>query len=464
MANRFIGMDITPGAVRLAVLGQHRGIVTVIALEQRPYANPGELPGLLEAMVPGGFQLADRMIAALPAGQAYARTLHFPFRDRRKVLAAAPFELADQLPVTLEDCQVATLTPQVVAAGARTTAVAVANADIEAFLSPFDQGQTPLQILDLMPYALAGGIGDAIGSGLLACITEREAILACLQEGRLVDYRHVPLNGQTFDHQAKGQFLQESLLFRNRVHSQGPLLLTGSLATADLVDRARESGLAAELFPLTIVNKPIPPAFVPAVALALRAGKKVDDRCFNLRQGPYAYHGEAATLKRTLYGLGGLLGLSLLLLVVATVLDYREKDRQATLLLQQMTQQYREAFPGSVITVDIPLQMQSKLQELRNRAAALGIDSQPRMLPILKALSAVTARTPYEVEELSCDRSACTLSGSTDSFDAVNRIKEQLGAATLFGKIEVAETRKGIDGSHIEFRLRLPLTARGEGP
>jgi Tfp pilus assembly protein PilN len=108
--------------------------------------------------------------------------------------------------------------------------------------------------------------------------------------------------------------------------------------------------------------------------------------------------------------------------------------------------------------------MQSKLQELRKRAAALGIDSQPRMLPILKALSAATARIPYEVEDLSCDQGACSLSGSTNSFDAVNRIKEQLGASALFVKVEVAETRKGIDDNRIEFRLRLPLTAGGEGP
>ena len=464
MANRLIGVEITPRVVRLAVLGQHRGAMTVIALEECQYADAGELPGLLATMVPGGFQLSDRVITTLPAGQAYSRTLQFPFRERRKILAAVPFELAGQLPVSLEDCQVAALTPQTVATGARTTAVAVAKSDIEALLAPFDQSRMPLQILDLMPYALAGGIGDAVGSGLLACITEREAILACLLEGQLIDYRHVPLTGQDLDQELLGQFLRESLLFSNRTsHGQGPLLLTGSLATAGLVERAREYGLAAEIFPLPIGHRSISPAFVPAVAMALRAGKKADDRCFNLRQGPYAYHGEAATLKRTLFGLGGLLGMSLLLMVLATALDYREKNRQAEALLQQMTQQYRETFPGSAITVDIPLQMQSKLQELRNQAAALGINSQPQMLPILKELSTITARTPYEVEELSCDKGACSLNGSTDSFEAVNRIKEQLGASALFGKIEVTETRKGIDGNRIEFRLRLPLTASGEG-
>ena len=329
MAHRLIGMEITPRAVRLAVLGQYRGAVTVIALEQRAYADASELPGLLETMVPGGFQLSDRVITALPAGQAYTRTLQFPFRDRRKVLAAAPFELAGQLPVTLEDCQVAMLTPQTVGNGARTTAVAVAKADIEALLAPFDQSRTPLRILDLMPYALAGGIGDAVGSGLLACITEREAILACLQEGQLIDYRHVPLTGQNLDQETMGQFLRESLLFRNRAHR--PWAAVPDRSPGNGRTGRSGPGVRARRGNLYPGHRPqiVPPAFVPAVALALRAGKKVEDRCFNLRHGPYAYHGEAAALKRTLYGLGGLLGMSLLLFVLATALDYREKDRQA---------------------------------------------------------------------------------------------------------------------------------------
>lgn len=462
MANRLIGVEITPRNVRLAVLGQHRGTATVIALEQRSYAEGDELPGLLDAMVPGGFQLSDRVITTLSAGQAYTRTLQFPFRDRKKVLAAAPFELASQLPVMLDDCQVATLTPQLIGDGAKTTAAAVSRAEIEALLLPFEQSRAPLQIIDLMPHALAGGIGDAVGTGLLACITEREALLACLLEGQLVDYRHFPLLDQGFDRAAMEQFLQESVLFRNRLgHGQGQLLLAGALATPEVVEQARELGFAAELLSLTIGHRHIPPAFVPVVAFALRAGKKVDDRCFNLRQGDYAYHGEADILKKTLFSLGGLLAASLVIFALATVLGYRDKRRQADALLQQMTRQYQQVFPGSKVTVDVALQMQSKLQELRNRAAALGIDTPPRPLAILKALSSLVEHNRIEVEDLSCDQDGCTLTATTDSFDAVNRIKDQLAASTLFTKVEVGETRKEIDGNNIEFRLRLSMAAEG---
>lgn len=464
MANRWIGIDITPGSLRLAVLGEHRGAVTVIALEQRVCGDTSELPALLGELVPGGFQLADRAAAALPAGEGYARTLQFPFRERKKVLAAVPFALAAQLPIPLDDCLVSALTPEPVDGGSRTAATAIPRSRIEAILAVFDENRIPLHILDVMPYALAGGLGDRLDTAVLACLTEREATLSRLVGGKLVDFRHVPLDGRPPDRGTAATILREAALLLGSTPDAGPLLITGALATEDLIAQAQAAGLPAESLTLDTGHRQIPPAFVPAVALALRAGKKVEDRAFNLRKGSYAYRGEAAVLRRLLFGLGGMLGAAILIFAAATFLDYREKNRQAEALLQQMTRQYRETFPGSPLTVDVALQMESKLQELRNRAASLGIGGQPQVLAILRELSTVAARTPYAVEELACDQEACTLIGSTDSFEAVNRLKEQFGASARFRRVEVAETRRGSDGGSVEFRMRLTLPPQGEQP
>lgn len=465
MANRLIGAEITARTIRVAVLGQHRGVTTVIALEQRPYADAGELPGLLAALVPGGLQLTDRVATALPAGQAYLRELRFPFRERRKVLAAAPFALADQLPVAVEDCQTTLLAQQEAGTGVAVVAAAVRKAALSALLGPFERERVPLHVVDLMPHALAGGLGETIGTGLLLCLNEDEATLTRLDAGRVTVHRHFPLASQQPETPAIVRLLRDSVVCSSRPGSEPlPVLVTGSQATPLLLEQLKGQGLPARPLSLGLGHRDIPAAFVPAAALALRLDRKVADRCFNLRQGAYAYRGEAAALNRTLYLLAALLGASLLLFTLSGALAYRERSRHAEALLQQMTRQYQETFPGSPITVDVALQMESKLQELRNRAAALGIGGQPQPLPILKELSAVAARTPYQVEDLACDQGACTLTGSTDSFEAVNRIRAQLAAAGRFGTIEVAETRRGAAGGLIEFRLRLPLSVPGGRP
>jgi hypothetical protein len=69
---------------------------------------------------------------------------------------------------------------------------------------------------------------------------------------------------------------------------------------------------------------------------------------------------------------------------------------------------------------------------------------------------------PIAVEELTRGSDEVLFSGTTSSFEAVNRIRDQLAKSTLFAGAEVAESRKSLDGSRIEFRLRLPLaTKRG---
>lgn len=462
MANRLIGVEITPRALRVAVLGQHRDQVTVMALEQHACSENDAWPEMFAAMIPGGVQLTDRVGAALPGGQAYMRTLHFPFKDRRKILAAAPFELAAQLPVPLEECQTVFLPPCISETGASVVAAAVPKARLDSFLRPFEENRLPLQVLDLMPQALAAGVGEVVDTGTLLCLGEEEATVALLVDGRLVEHRHYPLEDATVDVGLLRSILREAAAANQRLGgSSAPAYLTGALASPQLLEQLHEAGLAVRPLAWRLGHRDIPAAFVPAAAMALRLGKKLEERCFNLRQGPYAYRGEAARLKSALYGLGALLGVSLILFGAATLLAYQNKRRQAETLQQQMTRQYQETFPGSAITVDVALQMQSKLQELRNRAQALGIGTAPQMLPILKELSTLVTGTAYEVESLACDEGSCSLVGATASFEAVNRMKTQLEVSPLFAKVEIAETRKSLDGSQVEFRLRLLLNGRG---
>ena len=462
MANRLIGMERTSQGLRLAVLGEHRGQVTVVALEHCPYPEDEAWPEVFTAMVPGGLQLTDLIGAAIPGGQAYVRLLHFPFKDRRKIMAAAPFELAAQLPVTLEECHTVFLPPGESGTGATVVAAAVPKTHLDTFLQPFEEHFLPLQVLDLMPHALAAGVGEVVDTGTLLCLNEGEATLVLLVDGRLTEHRHYPLEGTVADSDLIHSILRDAVVASQRLGVNSmPAYLTGALATPRLFEELSGLGFEVRPLPWRLGHRDIPAAFVPAVAMALRLAKKTEDRCFNLRQGAYAYRGEAARLKGSLYGLGAILGASLILFGAATLLDYQYKRRQAEALQLQMTRQYQETFPGSAITVDVALQMQSKLQELRNRAQALGVGTPPQVLPILKELSGVVAGTAYEVESLTCDEGSCSLAGAAASFEAVNRMKTQFEASPLFAKVEITETRKGLDGSRVEFRLRLQL--RGQG-
>lgn len=465
MANRLIGVELGTQGVRIAVLRRDKGGVTVLALEERPAGDAAAQVVAVAALPGGTFSLNDRVAAALPAGRAYVRTLRFPFKDRRKIQAAAPFELAAQLPVAMESCTTALLWGQADANGSEVVAAAVPTAAVSELLAPFEAANVPLHSLDLMPFGLVAGIADRLGTAVLVCATGEETTVALVENGRLREHRLIPGPLDPHNLLAVSQLQRECQALQHRGPAgERPLYLTGAGATPELLEALRSRGLSVAALAITLGGRVIDPAFVPAVALALRAAAQQGEHSFNLRQGAFAYRGELRAVRRAAATAGGLLLLTLLVLGAAAFINYRDRARQAEALQREMVQIYQAAFPGGALTVDVALQMESKLRELRNSAAALGIAGQPPPWRILRQVAELPAQVPIEVEEFYCGSEEVRLSGTTDSFEAVNRIRDQLARSSLFSSVEVAESRKSLDGSKVAFRLRLPLAVKGVAP
>lgn len=465
MANRLIGIELGSGSLRVAVLRRDKGGVGVIALEEYAGENPAELLEAARAAVGGAFAFGDRLAAALPAGQGYVRNLTFPFSDRRKIRAAAPLELAAQIPVSSEGCATALLWPQGREETDTVLAAAVPTAVIAEQLAIFDAAETPLQVLDLMPYALAGGLGGRVGDALLICAGADETTVSRLAGGKLTEYRLVPGRLEPGNSRMLNHLCRECQVLLGRHQEENlPVCLAGPAATAELIDSLQGAGLHAVMLSLSLGGRMIPPAFVPAVALALRADPRDSGTSFNLRQGEFAFRGELRAAGWPLAVAAGLLLLTILCAGTAAYLNYRDRARQAEQLQQELVRIYQGAFPGSQLTVDVALQMESKLRELHNSAQALGITGQPPPWRILRELSDLPAQVNIELDEFYCDDDEVRIGGATDSFETVNRIRDRLAGSALFASVEVAESRKSLDGKRINFRFRLPLAAKGVKP
>ncbi len=457
MANRLIGIEQGPEVARIAVLQRDRRGVVVVALEECR-GDTAEQMAAIARLTAGVASFGDRVAAMLPAAAAFSRTLHFPFTDRRKITAAAPLELAAQLPVSPDDCQTFLYWPSTADAG-EVVAAAVPCATIGDFLDPFDQAGIPLHIVDLAPYGLAAGLADRIGTGILIYANGQETLLALILDRELVEHRVWPGDLHTQGERSVEQLLRECRLIRHRRGLPDlPCYLFGSGITPELTAKLEAQALRGEILHLGLDGRTITPAFVPAVALALRAAA-APERSFNLRQGAFAFRGESGALKKQLVIAACLLALICLTLAASATLQYRSKARQVDQIEQQMVRLYQDSFPGSQPTVDVPLHMASKLRELRDQAVALGIAGPSSPLAVLRLLAELPAQGRFEVEELVTGDREIRLSGHTDTFETVNRIKDHLGKSPLFRSVEVAEAKKSLDGSRVDVRLTLPLTA-----
>ncbi len=465
MANRLIGIELGSGSLRVAVLRRDKGGVMVLALEEYAGEDPAELLESARGAFGGAATFGDRLATALPAAQGYVRKLTFPFRDHRKIKAAAPLELAAQIPVSSEGCATALLWPQSKEEADTVLAAAVPTAAIAERLALFDAAETPLQVLDLMPYALVGGLGGRVRDALLVCAGSEETTISRLEGGQLAEYRLIPGRLETGSPRVLNQLNRECQVLLGRHQGETlPVYLAGPAATAELAECLQAAGLQAAMLSLTLGGRLIPAPFVPAVALALRADPRDAKSSFNLRQGEFAFRGELRAAGWPLALAAGLLLLTLLAGGASAYLNYRDRARQAEQLQQDLVRSYQSAFPGSQLTVDVALQMESKLRELHNSARALGVTGQPPPWRILRELSDLPAQLSIELDELYCDDDEVRLGGTTDSFETINRIRDRLAASPLFASVEVAESRKSLDGKRINFRLRLPLAVKGVKP
>ena len=239
------------------------------------------------------------------------------------------------------------------------------------------------------------------------------------------------------------------------------LYLAGPGATPELAGHLQSAAEQVEILSIEIAGETVEASFVPAVAAALRAGQGSKASSFNFRQGPYARKGEWASLLRSLAIAGGLAVLTLVALAGAMVVEYHQLSDRAAALQQEMVARYRQTFPDTQVIVDVPLQMQSALREMRSQSDFLGGEGTPGVLDVLAAVSTMTDALSFEIEELTYTADQVRMSGTTASFEAVNQLAERLGDSSLFRSVQVGDAKMAIEGGQVEFRLTLAL-ATGE--
>lgn len=461
MGKRFIGIEFDDRCVRVAILSEEKGRISLVSADKRSVADTEELLQCLPELLGGERRLGDRLAAALPAREGFIRQLKFPFAEPRKIAAALELELGAQLPVAIESCTSDFQQPFAVSDGSWDVMAAAVRTDvIQDFLAPLDSAGFVLSILDLEPFAYAAGLAELFPGGLLVSVKEQSITIALLQNGRVASYRLLPVAASLTEDARAQLVLRESAALQGAAGcSDLPFCLIGPGASAALIERLESAGGRLQTPPVTGDERPVDREFLPAVALARRATITERGNSFNFRRGPFAPKSEWLALKRGLFFATALLVLSGLALGTAAWLNYSGKASRAEALNQEMIRIYRETFPGEPTVVDVPRQMRGKISEMQKKNALYGADSSRSALSVLREIS---ERLPQDlvvdIRELNYTPEAVMFEGSTASFDAVNRLAKALEQSPTFGPPQIADSKMSLDGSRVDFRLNLTFS------
>ena len=234
----------------------------------------------------------------------------------------------------------------------------------------------------------------------------------------------------------------------------------GEGITQELAEALQTSEQRVTILSLELGGQLVDGEFLPAVALALRAGIAKQDRSFNFRQGKYALKGEWANLKRKVVLLAALLGMVVLILLGSMTFKYVDKTGRDDQLQAEIVNVYRLLFPKATTIVDVPMQLKSAIRDLQEKGSLVAGD-QASALAILKEISSLPEPVTVEIQEFSLGSAELKLAGRAASFETVNQMARTLGESPLFAKVQVSDAKMSLDGSRIDFRLLLSLANQG---
>ncbi len=138
---------------------------------------------------------------------------------------------------------------------------------------------------------------------------------------------------------------------------------------------------------------------------------------------------------------------------------YLAKKRQYEQIRERSAEVFNAALPGKK-AVKPAVQLKQKLEALDKKMRLAGLAGPGRvdLLWVLKRMSeTLPDGLPFEVEELLYEDDTVTVSGKTDKFESVTRIKELYSIVTPFKSCEVADSKATADGKKVSFKLRMRL-------
>jgi general secretion pathway protein L len=512
MARRVLGLDIGSHSVKAVELRQALGREVEVG-QLRSFAVDDPAPALateLRHLFAAHDLPTQHVIVSIPGDHLSTRRLHFPFKDRRRLAAAVPFEVEQQVPFDLAEFIVDWDVAGESAGGADVTACLVQRAEATLLVETLAEAGLSPRAIEAEGLVLSNlaALLELPGLRVLADLGHRKSSFSLCRDGRVIATRTVPIAGRALTQaiaqerglgelEAERAKVEEGVI-GNRAAAQAVAVLDrlarelartlGSfeplIAGGERVERvhllggsahlAGLDGYLAERTGLAVERLPLPRGavgtgfvaagdtllFAPAMALALRGTSKATTR-INLRQGNLAeridLRGIARDLRPSALYAGGFLAAA----GIACAVEIWTHSRSASALEGASRALVAEA-TGGRDPGDDPLEaMQAALRSVQRRADTLGVYQ--GNLSALDLLTEISAHVPKDLdvvfEEVTIERGSVLIKGHSPSFGSVDRLRDELARHPTFTEISVGDITTDARRSGQTFSVRIRVSA-----
>ncbi len=503
MGKKTLGIDISDGWITGVLLAQQAKAISLVSCCQLPLQDGEEVESIIRQLCQQADWSEGICALGLPLSLLSVRNLSFPFSDVKNIAQTLPFELEEQLIAPVDSLVTDFSLIDTTQSSSRIVAFALEKAFLERTLGALSGTVDPEIITPAVaPIARqVAALHKYAGQDLLLLQADLSSVtLVLIGEGQPLLYRRISYPEEmvlptpfifeqdrvvvaNMDAARKGIHLlcaaiQRSVDFfrlESAIKCQPQrVVLTGPLAEVEalhpLIADALEMPVeSADLLTATGIGMPEQGKaqwrgcrFDTALALALLGFEK--KRGINFRKDSYApKRSFLSSKKRLATALAAVAALAICFLGYSWN-DYRNLSGRDRALREQMTAIYKQAFPAATKVRDPYMEMQAALKNVQGPASPAPLFVVDKR--VLGLLADVSARIPpsvsLQVSRLAIDRESILIKGTTNTFNAVDAIKNNLSASSRYKEVKIvsatADKGKDKEGSLIRFEIELLLT------
>lgn len=501
MTKKTLGIDIGDSHITGVVLEQHGKISRVAACLSLPFIESSSLPEQIRLVCE---QLSWNVhegdcVCGLPLSVLSVRNLTLPFRDMKKVAQALPFELEEQLLVPADTLVTDFFPSEVTESGCHILTFSVEQKLLGQLLDGV-QGLADPEFVTPAALPLAAQVADRhrnVEKLLLLHADIHSVTMILILGGRPVFCRQLSypeqmilqppfvMDGErlvTTDGEMLKQCMRQCCIsiernldyvqWERKVETRPDLVaLTGPLSGGEGVEETIAASLQAPVEKLDLLSAFVKGGpgetylsgqsqfFDPALALALSGSK---GPAINFRKDGFVKKRSVFSAQKRLVQLAAVITVLLLCWIGYMWNDYRLLRNRDALLRSEMVTIFKQTFPGTTKVREPYLEMKAALKSVQGPTSSPQMwGSGKRVLDLLADLSArIPASVSLQVNRLSIEQETLLVKGTTDTFNAVELIKNSLAASPRYKGVQIisATADKEKKSGAIRFELKLQLS------
>ena len=486
MSKKILGLDIRHNAVsavlvRNSIKGNSIEAHMHVSLSDQNEADRS-ITDLIEMIVKKIDLSGCICVAAIPADLISYRNIQVPFAEQKKIRQILPFELESMLPFPVDDLIIDFHSFKVPDQDDRTDIIAafVEKKRIDSYLDILASFNIQPKLVTAGSYPLAvcmAGLSDTAENWLFIDIDSRENTLIGVASGQICIIRSLPAGSVassmtesicTDIQRTLSAFEEISLLDFNpdRIFITGGGIESSNLER-DMSDISQRLGYPVQGIDLIhktdiILKRDLKKPWNPGRmdnALALALIEIEGFNSLNFRKGPFMEKKFWAENKRMLIKTGILTAFVLLLGFFYFMTDFYYMKKKIDHLDNQIIEIFKTALPEVKTIVDPLHQMRIELKEVKKKSVFSA--ETKKNIKTIDILEQISRLIPEEIEtnftRLVIGAESVLITGDTDTFNAVDDMKNKLEQAALFTKVTISSANMEKSGNRVRFKLKIRL-------